>query len=89
VLADQVENPSRSDRRRTIRQGQRDLAAGAMRNSRCLDESLLRALRIPQITFGYDARGRDLRLVDIGRHQFLRGTKIGVHGVLPSGVTRI
>src|SRR6202011_87801 len=47
------------------------------------DESLLRVLRIPEIAFEInDARGRDLRLVDIIRHELLRSTEIGVHGAL-------
>ena len=66
-----------------IRQRQRDLAAGAMRNRRGLHKGFLGAVRIPQIAFEIDdARSFDLRRVDIGGRQVLRGAEIGVHGAL-------
>ena len=59
----------------------RYLPAGAVRNRRGLDEGLLRALGIQRDHLEVNnARCRDLRGVDIVRHQFLRGAEIGVHG---------
>src|SRR5215472_1028297 len=37
-----------------IRQGQRDIALGVVRNLRCLEEGLLRVRRIPEITLEID-----------------------------------
>ena len=50
---------------------------------RGLDEGFLGVLGVPEIAFEIDdAGGRDLRGVDIGRRQILRGAEIGVHGAL-------
>ena len=66
-----------------IRQGQRDLAAGVMRDCRGLHKGVLGAFGVPEIAFEIDdLRGRDLRGVDVGGRQVLRGAEIGVHGAL-------
>ncbi|MGY4328810.1 hypothetical protein ACVWWG_003227 [Bradyrhizobium sp. LB7.2] len=66
-----------------IRQRERDLAAGLVRNLGRLDEGLLGPRRIPEITLEInDAGAGDLGRVDVGRRQILRRAEIGVHGAL-------
>src|SRR5882757_3915048 len=66
-----------------IRQGQRDLAAGVVRDLRGLHEGLLGVLRIPEIAFEIDdLRACDIGRIDIAGHEVLRRAEIGVHGAL-------
>ena len=69
-----------------IRQGQRDVALGVVRNLRRLEEGLLRVRRIPEITLEIDdLSGGNGSGVDIVRMQVLSGAEIGVHGALAVG----
>ena len=73
---------------KSIRQCQRDAAAGLVRDSRRLDEGFFRLWRIPQITFEVSHGGvRYLRFVDVARLQVLRGAEIVFMVRSPSGVT--